>query len=202
MKLVAANYLPAIQVSLPHLPNAPQARRLASATPSSQRDKDKEGEEGGGTPLISGKTYPFHLALTNPLYDPIQVRLAVQRQQVSSSSTVGTLDDLTGGGPPPTPATRRPNFAVSLPTNSFGVAPYAEAWEYEDDEEMFGIEDDDGLGGGASASPSKSRGKSKTVGVLEKKANTTIVGGEVVIGREGRGEVKVNLAFSVLPCPH
>jgi hypothetical protein len=33
-------------------------------------------------------------------------------------------------------------------------------------------------------------GKSKTVGVLEKKANVTLIGGEVVIGKEARGNVK------------
>ena len=36
--------------------------------------------------LIAGKTYLFHLALTNPLYDPIQVRLSVQRMHVAASS--------------------------------------------------------------------------------------------------------------------
>ncbi|OCB83844.1 hypothetical protein A7U60_g9049 [Sanghuangporus baumii] len=183
MKLVAANYLPAIQISLPHLPSA-QARRLASAASSSQKDKE---DDGGGTPMIAGKTYPFHLALTNPLYDPIQVRLAVQRQQLSTAG-------MTSEEAPVTPApARRPHFAISLPTNSFGIAPYAEAWEYEDDDEMFGLDDEDPINPN---SPTKSRGKTKTVGVLDKKANTTIVGGEVVISREGRGEVKFNMLVS------
>ena len=34
-------------------------------------------------------------------------------------------------------------------------------------------------------------GKAKTVGVLEKKANTTYIGGEVVIGKEAKGDAKV-----------
>lgn len=111
--------------------------------------------------MLAGKTYPFHLSLTNPLYDPIQVRLAVQRQQLPIP--VSPSDDPTG-----TPAApRRPHFAVSLPSGSFAIAPFAEAWEYEDDEEMFGIEDEDP---GVNASPTKSRGETKTVGVLEKKA--------------------------------
>ena len=59
---------------------------------------------------------------------------------------------------------------------------------------QLGLEDDELQGRSApNASPSKSRGKSKTVGVLEKKANTTIIGGEVVISRDGRGDVKVGL---------
>ena len=32
---------------------------------------------------------------------------------------------------------RRPPFAVSLPTAAFQIAPFAEAWEYEDDEDML-----------------------------------------------------------------
>ncbi|EJC98928.1 uncharacterized protein FOMMEDRAFT_161120 [Fomitiporia mediterranea MF3/22] len=181
MKLVAANYLPAIQVALPNQPNL-QARRLGSTSSSTQKDKDKDDD--GGIQLLAGKTYPFKLALTNPLYDLIQVRLAVQRQQLQTTST--TTEEVSG---PPAP--RRPHFAVSLPTNSFAIAPYAEAWEYEDDEEMFEMDDD-----GMPASPTKGRGKVKTVGVLEKKANTTVVGGEVVISREGRGEVKFNMLVS------
>jgi dynactin-4 len=91
---------------------------------------------------------------------------------------------------------RRPPFAVSLPTTSFGVAAFAEAWEYEDDEDMFGVEDDElGLGSPRKSGKDKDgRGKTKTVGVLEKKANLTVVGGEVVIGKEARGNVKVHLS--------
>ena len=149
-------------------------RTVAKSTP----DEDK----GASASMYAGKTYAFHLALTNPLYDPIQVRLSVQRMHVAVSSD-GTIPE----------KARRPPFAVSLPTSSFTVAAFAEAWEYEDDEDMFGVEDDElGL-----ESPRKSgkdkdgRGKTKTVGVLEKKANLTVVGGEVVIGKEARGNVKV-----------
>jgi dynactin-4 len=75
-----------------------------------------------------------------------------------------------------------------LPQSAFPVAAFAEAWEYEDDEDMFGGEEEEfGLDrerGGAG-------GKGKTVGVLERRANITIVGGEVVIGRDARGSVKV-----------
>lgn len=137
--------------------------------------------------MLAGKTYPFHLVLTNPLYDPIQVRLAVQSQQLPNPASASNEPSGTPAAP------RWLHFAVSLPSGSFAIAPFAEAWEYEDDEEMFGIEDEDP---GVNASPMKSRGKTKTVGVLEKKANTTIVGGEGAIGREGRGEVKVSSHYS------
>jgi len=70
---------------------------------------------------------------------------------------------------------------------------------------MFGLDDDmDPLGLGshgaaAEISPVReksAKGKTKTVGVLEKKANMTVVGGEVVIGREGRGDVKFVMLVS------
>ena len=132
--------------------------------------------------MHAGKTYPFHLALTNPLYDPISVRLSVQRMHVSTVTSDGVQEK-----------TRRPPFAVSLPTSSFPIAAFAEAWEYEDDEDMFGVEDEgEGLSVGRSGRDGK--GKVKTVGVLERRANVTMVGGEVVIGKEAKGSVKVNLS--------
>jgi dynactin-4 len=61
---------------------------------------------------------------------------------------------------------------------------------------MFGGEDDEFGGrldrdrGGGSAS-----GKVKTVAVLERRANVTVVGGEVVVGRDAKGPVKVGVAI-------
>lgn len=139
--------------------------------------------DDGTTPqgLIAGKTYPFHLALTNPLYDPIQVRLSVQRVHVTTATSgVGASEKA-----------RRPPFAISLPTSPFPIAAFAEAWEYEDDEDMM-IDDDDYGAGGSRGREKDGRGKTKTVGVLERRANVTLVGGEVIIGKEARGNVKVS----------
>lgn len=176
IKLVAANYLPAINVVLPHLQKpivtSDAARRtLMKISPQSIDD--------GTTPpgLVAGKTYPFHLALTNPLYDPIQVRLSVQRVHVTTSG--------------PSEKARRPPFAISLPTSPFPIAAFAEAWEYEDDEDM--LVDDDDYEAGMKGRDKDGRGKAKTVGVLERRANVTLVGGEVIIGKEARGNVKFNM---------
>lgn len=119
--------------------------------------------------MIAGvTTNPFQLALTNPLYDPIQVRLSPQR--------------VTDGR----------GFQVSLPLTPFSIGAFAEAWEYDDDEDMFGVEDDElGLDGGRGTRDKGSRGKTKTVGVLERRANVTVVGGEVNVHRTYRGEIKV-----------
>ncbi|KAH7927811.1 hypothetical protein BV22DRAFT_1006265 [Leucogyrophana mollusca] len=180
IKLVAANYLPAMTVALPSPQSGPDAsRRVPAKVPAA-------GDEKNFT-LMAGKSYPFHLALTNPLYDPIQVRLSVQRMHVTAST------DSTA----PEKARRTP-FAVSLPTSSFPVAAFAEAWEYDDDEDMFGVEDDElGLEPiGRGSKDRDGRGKVKTVGVLERRANVTVVGGEVVIGKEARGHVKFNMLVS------
>lgn len=178
IKLVAANYLPAMTAALPHTQVADTTRRPQAKVPSTSDDRSAGA-------MMAGKSYPFHLALTNPLYDPIQVRLSVQRMHVTA------VTDSTA----PEKARRTP-FAISLPTSSFPVAAFAEAWEYDDDEEMFGLEDDElGLEMGRTRDKD-GKGKVKTVGVLEKRANVTVVGGEVVIGKEARGHVKFNMLVS------
>ena len=161
--------------------------------PSQARQRASGGRQAtaedtsGGSGLDAGGTYPFQLALTNPLYDPIKVRLKVEPQVPPPSFTT-----------PATPASspekaRRPPFVVRLPRpeSEIPVAAFAEAWEYEDDEDMFGGDDDElGLererGGGG--------GKGKGIGVIERRANVTVVGGEVVIGRDAKGSIKVGRA--------
>lgn len=173
---MAANYLPAITVALPHAQQlAAEAAKRSLGKSISVADEEKNSLSD----MHAGKTYPFHLALSNPLYDPIQVRLSVQRMHVS------TAPPKEGGSPE---KARRPPFAVSLLTSSFPVAAFAEAWEYEDDEDMFGVDEDETVGRGKE---SDVKGRNRTVGVLEKRANVTLVGGEVVIGKEARGAVKV-----------
>lgn len=177
IKLVAANYLPAMSVSLPSL--ASPAATITTLKRSMTGKPVQEDDKASQAQMQAGKTYPFQLALTNPLYDPITVKLSMQRTT--------------------NPAGKRPPFAVSLPSAAFVVAAYAEAWEYEDDEEMFGDEPEDidelleMRGVGLAEREARGKGKNKTVGVLEKKANVTVVGGEVVVGKEGRGDVKVGL---------
>jgi len=101
-------------------------------------------------------------------------------------------------GAAPQPEKRRPPFAVTLPTFTFSVAAFAEAWEYDDEDEDDAVEDeyadlvDDRRQASASNRTTPGRGgKAKTVGVLEKKTNTTYIGGEVVIGKQAKGDVKV-----------
>ncbi|KAF8500875.1 dynactin p62 family-domain-containing protein [Russula emetica] len=178
IKLVAANYIPAMTVALPPSPDSTRQRGAGTK----QAPAEDTSSAGG---LHAGGTYPFHLALTNPLYDPIHVRLAVQRQVPPSSAPAPA------GSPE---KARRPPFAVSLPQSAFPIAAFAEAWEFEDDEDMFGGEDDEL--GGLDREKGGTGGKGKTVGVLERRANVTVVGGEVVVGRGAKGPVKFNMLVS------
>jgi dynactin-4 len=176
IKLVAANYLPSITVSLPHSEQF-SSRPMDTAKRSTTTRTEPEATPG----LYAGQTYPFHLTLTNPLYDPIQVRLAVQRMHVAAGDT-GDRG-------------KRPPFAVSLPSSTFVVAAFAEEWEYEDeDEDMFGLDDDFGLGSRDNREENKA--KAKTVGVIEKRANLTTVGGEIVVGKDAQGPVRFNMLIS------
>lgn len=178
IKLVAANYLPAMSIAFP--PSQDPARQRAAGGGRQATVENTTGASG----LHAGGTYPFQLALTNPLYDPIKVRLKVEPQVPPPSFT-------TPAGSPE--KAKRPPFVVRLPRpeSEIPVAAFAEAWEYEDDEDMFGGDDDElGLererGGG---------GKGKGIGVLERRANVTVVGGEVVIGRDAKGSIKVGVPF-------
>lgn len=178
IKLVAANYLPSITVSLPHLDQL-------AARPSDAMKRSTSGRPEAEIPtgLHPGRSYPFHLTFTNPLYDPIQVRLAAQRMHVTGGD--GTEKD----------RSKRPPYAVSLPSSAFAVAAFAEEWEYEDeDEDMYGLDDDYSLA--TRATRDEHKPKTKAVGVIEKRANLTTVGGEIVIGKDAHGPVKFNMMVS------
>ena len=190
IKISATSYLPLIGVSLPFL-NHPTPVAKRSTRPGAMWEEDKSSSSNNPV-MVGGRTYPFVLSLTNPMYDPIHIRLNVLRSPLPTTSAAtdesGTVQQ----------EKRRPPFAITLPTHTFSVAAFAEAWEYdeEDDDDMVEDEHADPVDGRRHASSSASSkptrgGKVKTVGVLEKKANTTYIGGEVVIGKEAQGDVKV-----------
>ena len=140
-----------------------------------------EEQQAAGA-LIAGHSYSFHLAFTNPLYDPIQIRLAkaVAPAQMAEDAEAAER-------------ARRSTFQIQLPSAAFPVGAFAEAWEYDDeDEDMF--LDDDGLelGDARGKKGKDGRGKTRSVGIVEKRANVTIVSGEVLIPKEARGDVRVS----------
>lgn len=187
IKLVAANYLPAIAVTLPHAQAALEMMKRSSTLGKSTSAAAAAEEQQAAGSLIAGHSYSFHLAFTNPLYDPIQIRLAKAVPQGEATDAEKA---------------RRSTFHIQLPSSAFPVAAFAEAWEYDDDEEdMFGL-DDDGMEVAENTRGKKSkdgRGKTRSVGIVERRANVTVVSGEVLIPKEARGDVKVSSGL-VSPC--
>ncbi|KAK4690727.1 dynactin 4, partial [Phenoliferia sp. Uapishka_3] len=127
IKLVASNYLPSIELyRRPPITIGSRLSAIAAGTASGMRRTPRTAigrsvNDTGTTeeePLRPGRTYTFELSFTNPLYESIQVRLAIARPGGKEAS---------GGNPPP--------YAVNLPASHFPIAAYAEEWEYEDDEE-------------------------------------------------------------------
>ncbi|KAL4245700.1 Dynactin subunit 4 [Abortiporus biennis] len=179
IKLVAANYLPAINVTLPHAQAAIEMiKRSSTMNRQNAAAIVEEHSSAAAGNMLAGKTYPFHLAFTNPLYDPIQVRLHVQRAVPASD---------------PAEKTRRPPFAVTLPSSAFTVNAYTETWglEEEDDDDMFGGEDDEFDAARSGQKDAKARGRN--VAIIERRANITVIGGEVMIAKEAKGNVKFNM---------
>lgn len=179
----------------------PSLNNPTTATPAIKRpirpgnmwEEDKNFPSNGPV-MVAGRTYPFVLSFTNPMYDPIQIRLTVLRSPLPGTATSDSTDE---SGATPQPEKRRPPFAITLPTFTFSVAAFAEAWEYDEDEddtvedEYADLVDDRRHASTSSRTTPNRGGKAKTVGVLEKKTNTTYIGGEVVIGKEAKGDVKV-----------
>ncbi|KAG8901446.1 hypothetical protein FRB99_005304 [Tulasnella sp. 403] len=181
IKLMAANYLPSIDVVVPSLvPPPPQT----PITQTKSKIKSADDDANASMPLLPGKSYAFHMSFMNPLYEPIQIRLAVHR------------------APPALTSAPRPSFAVTLPSTAFPISAFTDAWEYEDDDDMFDEDDLEEMLSGTSGSGTgsgfgrKSKSGKANVGVLERKANVTKVGGEVLISREGSGDVKFNMQVS------
>ena len=89
-----------------------------------------EEQQAAGA-LIAGHSYSFHLAFTNPLYDPIQIRLAkaVAPAQMAEDAEAAER-------------ARRSTFQIQLPSAAFPVGAFAEAWEYDDEDDDYSDNDD------------------------------------------------------------
>ena len=172
--------MPSIDVMVKHPPPAVTSNTLSRATAAKAKQAVGGDDSGTGQPLQPGKTYGFQLSLTNPLYEPVQARVTVQK-------------------PPTKQGIKRLPYAVSLPSNPFPIGAFAEAWEYDDEEEDAEMDDDDieDLLAGRESSPAPGRDDTSmtkgdgNVGILERKANVTKIGGEVIIGKESPNPLQV-----------
>jgi dynactin-4 len=76
---------------------------------------------------------------------------------------------------------RRPPFAVSLPTSSFSVTAFAKHGNMRTTRTCLELTTT------TTTTCLDEVAVTMMVGVLEKRANVTLIGGEVVIGKEARG---------------
>lgn len=133
-------------------------------------------------PLRPGRNYSYQLTFINPLYETISVQLD---QLDPADLDVDEEEDTEKPGAEREGAVKRlraaQHFQVVLPGTNFDIDQYAEAWEYE-----AAIEDeDDGSAGG------DRRKKRYGPGILEKRANRTVVQLDLTVGRDAVGPIKV-----------
>lgn len=175
IKLVASNYLPSIEVyrrppttllsSRLAVVGTPNVRRTPRTAPG-RSVNDVQGVED--EPLRPGRTYTFELGFTNPLFEPIQVKIAIARPGSQSLDIEGP-----------------PAYAVNIPSPHFPISAFAEEWEYEE-EEMMGDEEEGGDGGTAR------KKKKGGAGIVERKMNRTTVLLEVAVGKDTIGPINVS----------
>ncbi|WWD16685.1 hypothetical protein CI109_101115 [Kwoniella shandongensis] len=215
IKMVAMNYLPHAElgrrkrrVTSGSSAGGGSSENLISPEEAEMRRRErrlrgkgpltKEEDESMDRPLEAGQVYTFALALTNPLYDPIQIRLTQPH------------------GPKNAP---EPNHLLYLPTQHFTINALKDAWAYDEEEAeedpTFGAGGSEagfseegtvttGTGTGTGTLSKKSRmsilvggstreKRSRGETGVEKKGNTSIVGLEVEILPEAKGKVEFDL---------
>ncbi|WRT65526.1 uncharacterized protein IL334_002471 [Kwoniella shivajii] len=215
IKMTASNYLPLIEIGRKRrrLPNTDEIEEQ-NPTFTSTEDIDcrrrerrrtrgilvKEEDEPMDSTLTSGETYSFQLALINPLYDPIQIRLT-QPHTPRNAPT--------------------PKCTVNIPTPHFTINALKDAWAYDEEDE-----NEDILMGGSEAGLSeegttttgttttanatgtlskKSRfsilantgvgvsNKKLREGGVEKKGNMSKVNLDVELSKEAKGKIEFDL---------
>jgi dynactin 4 len=165
IKLVASNYLPSIHAVVLNAP-------LGAANILKKSSSARPTEESTRSVLHAGKTYPIRLSFSNPMYDSISIQLSVQRHPLSKS---------------------KPGFAVSLPTGGIAVGAYQEAWDFDDDDEQLPDIETPGVEKAPWVSTDRdAKGRVRSIGIVDRKANVTTIAGEVLISKECQGDVKVS----------
>lgn len=184
IKVVASNYLPSIELYRRPPPTA-GSRLNAIASGSSGIKRTTRTAIGrsindatplaDSDPLRPGRTYTYELSFVNPLYEPIQVKLAVARPLPARATTAL-------GFPPSVP------YAVNLPSNSFPIAAFAEDWEYAEDLKKQQRNEE--------ADESKKKRAKMLPGVVDSRANQTTVMVEVSVAKDTVGPLQVGFWFT------
>ena len=93
-----------------------------------EEDEDSAEQSGHGR----WTTFPSVLSFTNPMHNPIQVQFNFLCAPLPAATTTAPTDE---SGAAPQRGKRSPPFTITLPTFTSGVAAFAEAWEYDDEDE-------------------------------------------------------------------
>jgi dynactin-4 len=160
-------------------------------------------------PLRPGRTFSFQLTFTNPLYDAVEVLAELldplDEEGEEEQATCEKEGDVVRGAENPAKVEIKQPWNVSMPSSTFGINPYAEAWEYEDEEDetetsIDGLAASSSGGtttvgtGPSSSGNSTSRRRKHGPGILAKKGNKTAVQLDLAIGREATaGDIRVPL---------
>lgn len=150
--------------------------------------------------------YTYHLAFTNPLFDPIQIDLEILHPVPSSAPSTPATTPAALESESADTAIYHPPFIASFPITSFSVGAFVDAWEFDD-----GEDDIDALLEGTAAEehgPTGSTRRKSGVGssrrggagsYIERKGNCTKVGMDLQVGKEAVGDL--NVRPSVAPSP-
>ncbi|WVO13200.1 hypothetical protein L204_100812 [Cryptococcus depauperatus] len=171
IKMVAMNYLPVIEIGRRRRLNydeSGEARSLSTLEDLEGRKKDRqrnrhtltggvmEDEEPLSNPLCPGETYTFLLAFTNPLYDPIQIRLTQPHAPKRASKSKCTINIIT------------PHFTISA---------LKDAWAYDDEDEADDEGSEDAMSIATGTGMGFGAGSSSGTGTLGKKSRLSVLAG-------------------------
>ncbi|WWC60123.1 uncharacterized protein I303_102687 [Kwoniella dejecticola CBS 10117] len=209
IKMVAANYLPLVEIGRRRrrLPNSEiiESPDQMSSEDIERRRRERRRTRGGipvreedeplNAPLKAGEVYSYQIALTNPLYDPIQIRLTQPHQTHKAPS---------------------PKFHLVIPTPHFTINALKDAWAYDEEDEeddLVGVGSEAGFSEEGTAITSTTGTGTETAtgsgqGTLSRKSRLSILSSgkndrrakDREGGVEKRGNVsKVNLELEILP---
>ncbi|KAG0148899.1 hypothetical protein CROQUDRAFT_40669 [Cronartium quercuum f. sp. fusiforme G11] len=192
IKLVASNYLPLIELARKRLMSKNLvADRLTSSASAARKNASRPGSTTGSNPLLgrvgdvvdevirADRKYQFELTFVNPLYEPINVRLSIIQPK-----PIALID----GAPAQVP------YAVHILAPEFTIAAFAEVWEYDEDEENEGNNNelDDGYDAmDADENGTTKRSRLSTFGITDSMRRRTLQANPVVTRRANRTTVLV-----------
>jgi len=115
------------------------ASHFHSSTTSQSRDARQNvlldrGENKNSTldnpTMVGGQIHPFALSFTNPVHDPTQIQPNDLWLHPPTTTTAVPADE---SRTTPRSEKRHLTFVITLPTFTFSVIAFAEAWEYDED---------------------------------------------------------------------